>query len=63
MLHFAERLVVINASRSKMTALDRLFLIAPGALADMVTVIVCVATLLAWADALVKEISDSCEYL
>lgn len=58
MLHFAYHMVVINASRSKIAAHDGLLLIASGALTDMVTVMVCVATLRAGADALVKEISD-----
>lgn len=57
MLHFAYHLVVINASWSRIAAHDSLLLIAPGVLVDMVTVMVCVATLWAWADALVNEIS------
>lgn len=54
MLHFAYHLVVINASWSTIAARDGLFLIATGALADMVTVMVCVAALWAWADARCK---------
>lgn len=58
MLHFAQHLAVINASWSKIAARHCLLLIALRALADMVTVTMCVATLRAGADALVKEISD-----